>query len=83
MLRHSSSQDDKRDPNLFKERWKLGDGGIQPNEINIIGMIHISKGTWMPILQLGRHIIPRCDREHDGLRDLAVSQKQTEDDDEA
>jgi hypothetical protein len=44
-------------------------------------MIHISKGTWMPILQLGRHIIPRCDWEHDSLN-LAVGQKQSEDDNE-
>jgi hypothetical protein len=45
-----------------KERWKLGDDdGIRLDEITIIGLLHISKGTWMPILQLTRHVIPRCD----------------------
>ena len=55
-------QEGERDPNKFCEDWKLGgDDGIDPNEINIVGLLHISRGTWMPILQLARHIIPRCD----------------------
>jgi hypothetical protein len=39
----------------------LGEGGIKPEEITIIGLLHISKGTWVPILQLARHVIPRWD----------------------
>jgi len=56
-----TSQEGERDPAMLKERWKLGDGGIRLDEITIIGLLHISRGTWMPILQLTRHVIPRCD----------------------
>ncbi|KAF8471618.1 hypothetical protein DFH94DRAFT_768601 [Russula ochroleuca] len=65
----------ERDPNTFSEGWKLGEGGIQPQEIHIIGMLHISKGTWMPILQLDRHIIPRCEWGHE------IQKKQSEEED--
>jgi hypothetical protein len=33
-------------------RWAVGQGGINPNNIRIIGAIHVSAGSWMPILQL-------------------------------
>jgi hypothetical protein len=36
---------------------KWGIGGIQPNEIIIIGAIQVSSGSWMPILQLNRYIL--------------------------
>ncbi|KAI0274374.1 hypothetical protein BGY98DRAFT_1099035 [Russula aff. rugulosa BPL654] len=56
----------KRDPDTFQfnERWKLGVDGIQASELTIIGLIHISRGLWVPILQLARHIIPRWDWEY-------------------
>lgn len=61
-------QEGERDPNTFNERWKLGDDdGIHPEDINIIGLLHVSRGTWMPILQLSGHIIPRWDYFEDGL----------------
>jgi hypothetical protein len=61
-------QEGKRDPRTFNERWKLGDDdGIHPDEIYIIGLLHISRGTWMPMLHLGRHIIPRWDYFEDKL----------------
>jgi hypothetical protein len=54
-------QEGKPDPNTlqFNGQWKLGDGGIRASELTIIGLIHISRGLWIPILQLSRHIMPR------------------------
>ena len=61
-------QEGERDPDTFNERWKLGDDdGIHPDEITIIGLLHVSRGTWMPILQLSRHIMPRWDYFKDRL----------------
>ena len=37
-------------------QWRIGEGGIQPHEIMVIGAIQVSSGNWMPILQLTRHI---------------------------
>jgi len=37
-------------------RWRIGEGGISPREIIIIGAIHVSIGGWQPILQLNRFI---------------------------
>ncbi|KAF8496809.1 hypothetical protein F5888DRAFT_366206 [Russula emetica] len=56
----------KRDPDTFQfnERWKLGNDGIQASELTIIGLIHMSRGLWVPILQLARHIMPRWDWEY-------------------
>lgn len=68
-------QEGERDPDTFNERWKLGgDDGIQPEEINIIGLLHVSRGTWMPILQLSRHIMPRWDYFKDRLEMEAEAQ---------
>lgn len=52
-----------RDPETFAERWKLGEGGVLLDEIKIIGLLHVSQGTWMPMLHLTRHIFPRYDFE--------------------
>ena len=49
------------DPKTFDERWKLGEGGVLLEEIKIIGLLHVSQGTWMPMLHLTRHIFPRYD----------------------
>ncbi|KAI0285858.1 hypothetical protein BGY98DRAFT_1092690 [Russula aff. rugulosa BPL654] len=34
------------------DRWAIGQGGINLFNIRIIGAIHVSAGSWMPILQL-------------------------------
>jgi len=46
-------QPDPGRPNL---QWRMGGGGIQPDEIVIVGAAHVSAGSWMPILQLNRYI---------------------------
>jgi hypothetical protein len=38
------------------EKWRIGPHGIQRSEIIVIGAIHVSVGSWMPILQLNRYI---------------------------
>jgi hypothetical protein len=38
-------------------QWRIGKEGIQPHEIMIIGVIQVSSTSWMPILQLTRHIL--------------------------
>jgi len=37
-------------------RWRIGQGGIEPSDIMIIGAVEVSAGSWMPILQLTRYI---------------------------
>jgi len=34
------------------DRWIIGQNGIEPANIRVIGAIHVSAGSWMPILQL-------------------------------
>ena len=36
--------------------WRIGERGIQSQEIIIIGAIQVSSGGWMPIMQLTRYI---------------------------
>ncbi|KAI0320881.1 hypothetical protein OF83DRAFT_477898 [Amylostereum chailletii] len=37
--------------------WRLGGpGGVTREEILIVGVLQVSAGTWMPILQLTRHV---------------------------
>ena len=72
-------QEGERDPDTFNERWKLGDDdGIHPEEITIIGLLHVSRGTWMPILQLSRHIMPRWDYFKDRLEMEAEAEAEAE-----
>ncbi|KAI9463697.1 hypothetical protein BJY52DRAFT_931878 [Lactarius psammicola] len=40
-----------------RELWRIGQGGIQRSDIIVIGAIHVSAGSWMPILQLSRYIL--------------------------
>ncbi|KAN0131007.1 hypothetical protein V8E53_011140 [Lactarius tabidus] len=37
--------------------WQIGPGGIHRGDIVIIGAVHVSAGSWMPILQLNRYIV--------------------------
>jgi hypothetical protein len=39
--------------------WRIGEGGIVREDIMIIGAIHVSAGSWMPILQLNCYILSR------------------------
>jgi len=39
-------------------RWEIGmNGGITPAHVKVIGVIHVSAGSWMPILQLAGYVI--------------------------
>ncbi|KAH9051297.1 hypothetical protein EDB83DRAFT_1301143 [Lactarius deliciosus] len=39
-------------------RWQIGEhGGITQAEVKVIGAIHVSAGSWMPIIQLTRYVI--------------------------
>ncbi|KAH9059703.1 hypothetical protein EDB87DRAFT_1562947 [Lactarius vividus] len=40
-------------------RWRIGPGGITRDHVILIGVVHVSQGSWQPILQLNRHIIRR------------------------
>ena len=34
-------------------RWQIGlHGGITQDQVKVIGAVHVSAGSWMPILQL-------------------------------
>ncbi|KAH9955296.1 hypothetical protein BC827DRAFT_1141698 [Russula dissimulans] len=46
-----------REPN-----WLVGIGGITVEQVILIGAIHVSQGSWQPILQLNRYVVPR--RQH-------------------
>jgi len=50
-------QNCKRDAGCPTPKWHIGETGIKPSDIVIIGAVHVSAGTWMPILQLNRFII--------------------------
>ena len=45
------------DVGLVDRRWKIGAGGITQDDVIVIGAIHVSAGSWMPILQLNRYVI--------------------------
>ncbi|KAH9054250.1 hypothetical protein EDB87DRAFT_1647319 [Lactarius vividus] len=38
------------------KKWEIGPHGIQRSNIIVIGAIHVSAGSWMPILQLNRYM---------------------------
>jgi hypothetical protein len=46
-----------RDPN-----WRVGVGGITKDQVILVGVVHVSQGSWQPILQLNRYVVPR--RQH-------------------
>ena len=38
-------------------RWQIGmPNGITMEEVMVVGAIHVSAGSWMPIIQLTRHM---------------------------
>ena len=42
------------DPN---SKWIVGPHRITFNEVMIIGVVQVSEGSWMPILQLMRRVV--------------------------
>jgi len=42
------------DPGCTDFKWQIDPSGIQRSDIMVIGAIHVSAGSWMPILQLNR-----------------------------
>ncbi|KAI9454484.1 hypothetical protein BJY52DRAFT_725412 [Lactarius psammicola] len=47
----------RRPCNNGDHRWSIGAGGITPADIVLIGAVHVSQGSWMPILQVNRFIL--------------------------
>lgn len=39
-------------------KWLIAPHGITQNHVKIIGAVHISAGSWMPIVQLTGYVIP-------------------------
>jgi hypothetical protein len=50
-------QPDPECPDPRRSRWRIGQGGIEGSDIMIIGMVQVSAGSWMPIMQLTRYIL--------------------------
>ncbi|KAH8982083.1 hypothetical protein EDB92DRAFT_136210 [Lactarius akahatsu] len=42
--------------NNGEQRWYIGAGGITPDGVTLIGVVHVSQGSWMPILQLNHFV---------------------------
>ncbi|KAH9976822.1 hypothetical protein BGW80DRAFT_1250275 [Lactifluus volemus] len=42
------------DPN-----WQVGNGGITKEHVILIGVVHVSQGSWQPILQLNHYVFSR------------------------
>jgi hypothetical protein len=40
--------------------WQVGVGGITKEQVILIGVVHVSQGSWQLILQLNRYVVPRC-----------------------
>ena len=38
-------------------RWLIGGRGITPDDVVLIGAVHVSQGSWMPILQVNRFVL--------------------------
>lgn len=37
--------------------WRIGAHGIMQNHVKIIGAVHVSAGSWMPIMQLTEYVL--------------------------
>ena len=51
-----SKQDYEERPTL-DPKWRIGRGGILPNEVLVLGAVHVSSGTWQPILALTKVVM--------------------------
>ena len=38
-------------------QWRIGPNAIVRRDITIVGVAHVSSGSWMPILQLNRPLL--------------------------
>ncbi|KAI0320882.1 hypothetical protein OF83DRAFT_1052226 [Amylostereum chailletii] len=45
-----------RSVDVFLKLQGFGESGITHDDIIIVGIVHVSSGSWQPILQLNRHI---------------------------
>ena len=53
----SSLQECERVPVQQPFKWMLGNGNISSDEVMLIGIVQVSEGSWMPILQLMRRVV--------------------------
>ena len=37
--------------------WEIGTHGITQTHVKIIGAVHVSAGSWMPIMQLTGYVL--------------------------
>jgi hypothetical protein len=37
-------------------RWRIGMNEITQRDVKIVGAVHVSAGSWMPIIQLTRYV---------------------------
>ena len=37
--------------------WGIGARGINQTQVKIIGAVHVSAGSWMPLMQLTRDVL--------------------------
>ena len=37
--------------------WVIGANGITQSDVKIIGAVHVSAGSWMPIMQLTGYVL--------------------------
>jgi hypothetical protein len=49
---HSMANDHVASP-----AWRIGVHGIVQNHVKIIGAVHVSAGSWMPIMQLTGYVL--------------------------
>ena len=38
-------------------RWGIGARGINQTQVKVIGAVHVSAGSWMPLMQLTKYVI--------------------------
>ncbi|KAH9171209.1 hypothetical protein EDB89DRAFT_1973608 [Lactarius sanguifluus] len=43
--------------NSGERHWFIGVDGITPDDVVLIGVVHVSQSSWMPILQLNRFVL--------------------------
>jgi hypothetical protein len=44
------------EPHQGDPRWRIGFNGITRNDVILVGVVHVSSGSWMPIIQLNRRL---------------------------
>jgi hypothetical protein len=54
---HQNCQPDPECIDVRCNRWRIGQDGIEGSDVVVIGVVQVSAGSWMPILQLSRYIL--------------------------